>query len=402
MIGLVADGTFGRVIRHLRAGGPTLAGPISAQAPLKRARAGPEDGRPWGAPRLTVAPSPVSAQDWDAFAQACDASFWSSWGGAWMWQLKLHARFRLQRFDLLLTTPTGERRKIGQCAVGLGTRLRVVSDGLVVRPEYAHLWPAALESLLRHLGPGRYVYGSYWSLEPPRHQAILGLPDIRVVAVRRLVVESVDLPERGQWPDFLRRISRNVVRNARSFSQAHAERRFIDRHGAGCLMLLPAMIRLRARMYDRKNVAFSRTRAVVNYVLRSLLLRPYGSMRVTAVGRRLLAAAGTVAFGRSVFFLDGASASHPAGAGWDVLLHVIEDAHRSGRTRFLLGYTDVPEAFDGRAWESPVRYRRDCRAQGIETSLFAFDFAVEGGGDRTIPPILLERTDPFWTAEARR
>ena len=28
MIGLVADGTFGRVIRHLRAGGPTLAGPI--------------------------------------------------------------------------------------------------------------------------------------------------------------------------------------------------------------------------------------------------------------------------------------------------------------------------------------------------------------------------------------
>ncbi|WP_342152762.1 hypothetical protein [Methylorubrum sp. SB2] len=398
MIGTVADEAYGRVIRLLRAGGPPFA-----EAPLKPAaapaRAGPDDARP--PERLTVVPSTASAPEWDAFAQGCDASFWSSWGGAWMWQLKLHAVFRLRRFDLILTMPTGERRKIGQCAVGVGRRLRVVSDGLVLRPEHADLWPAAMEALLRHLGPGRTVYGSFWSLEPPRHAAITALPDIRVVAVRRLVVEAVDLRPAEPWPDFLRRISRNVVRNAKSFGQAHAGRRFIERHGARCLTLLPAMIGLRARMYDRKQVGFSRTRAVVNYALRGLLLRPYVAMRVSVVGRRPLAAAGTVAFGPSVAFLDGASASHPAGAGWDVLLRVMEDSHRAGRARFLLGYTDVPEDYAGPAWESPVRYRRDCRARGIETSLFAFDYAVAGGGDRTLPPILFERTDPCWTGEAR-
>jgi len=399
MFGMVADGAGGRVIRLRWTDDAASVGapPRPSAAP---ARAGPDDAVPRDAPCLTVAPSPASARDWDAFAEGCDASFWSSWGGAWMWQLKLHIWFRLRRFDLMLTTPKGERRKIGQCAVGVGTRLRVVSDGLVLQPEYAHLWPAAMEALLGHLGPGRTVYGSFWSLEPPRHRAILDLPDIRVVAVRRLVVEAIDLRPDEPWPDFLRRISRNVVRNAKSFGQAHADRLFITRHGAGCLSLLPAMIRLRGRMYDRKRLGFSRTRAVANHVLRSLLLRPYVSMRVTTVGRRRLAALGTVAFGSSVAFLDGASAPSPAGAGWDILLHTIEEAHRTRRARFLLGYTDVPEDYAAEVWESPVRYRRDCRARAVETSLFVFDYALDEADDRPLPPLLFERTDPCWTGTA--
>ena len=401
MSGTVAGATDERTNRLLRVGGgpAQTEGPPSPAAALTRAGP-PDDGRR-GAPRLTVAPSLASARCWDAFAQACDASFWSSRGGAWMWQFKLHARFRLRFFDLILTMPTGERCKIGQCAVGLGPRLRVIADGLTLKPDYADLWPVAMESLLGHLGPGRYVYGSFWSTEVPRHRAILRLPHTRVVAVRRLVVEAIDLKRAERWSDFLGRVSRNIVRNARGFHQAHADRRFIVRHGVGCLTLLPKAIRLRRRMYDRKRIAFSQTRAVVSYVMRSLLLRRYVLMRVTVAGRRVLASAGTVAFGESVSFLDGASAPTPAGAGWDVLLHAIEDAHRSGRTRFQLGYTDVTDEFDGGDWVSPVRYRRDCRARAIETSLFAFDFAVEGAGDRSIPPVLLERTDPCWTGEAR-
>ena len=83
--------------------------------------------------RVDVVPTTATRDQWDEFAQECGSSFWSARRGHRMWQWKFHARYRTRLLDILLVTRGGERYKVGQCAVGIGRRFRVFSDGLQLR-----------------------------------------------------------------------------------------------------------------------------------------------------------------------------------------------------------------------------------------------------------------------------
>ncbi|WP_187371456.1 hypothetical protein [Methylobacterium oryzihabitans] len=345
---------------------------------------------------VTVVPSAATPAEWDRFAQDCDASFWGASGGMRMWQLKLHGLFRLRRLDVVLARG-GERRKIGQCAVGVGLRLRVFSDGLQLRPGDAALWPAAMRAVIDALGPGRYVYGSFWSLEAPRERALAALPGVTLVAARPLAVEAVEFGRFATWDECLRAVSRNVVRNARKARAAEPPPVLHQRAGLRALGLLPALLRLRGSMYGRKAVPFSRARAAATYLLRcGLLGRRAGAALLCADGAPL-AAAGTVGFGRNLFYLDGGSSEVRPGAGWYLLLHLMQQwqaAHPGGR--FVMGYTDLAAEMPPDGWVSPVRYRQDCRVTATRTSIVAFDVGGPAPGG-AIPALLLDRTLPCWT-----
>ena len=103
--------------------------------------------------RVDVVPTTATRAQWDAFAQECGSSFWSARRGHRMWQWKFHARYRTRLLDILVTRG-GERHKVGQCAVGIGRRFRVFSDGLQLRRGYETVWRAAMAGVLAELGPG--------------------------------------------------------------------------------------------------------------------------------------------------------------------------------------------------------------------------------------------------------
>ncbi|WP_019904397.1 hypothetical protein [Methylobacterium sp. 77] len=343
---------------------------------------------------IKVVPFMGSTEDWERFAQACDASFWCAGGGMRMWQMKLHSLFHLRRFEVFAVRRGAGECKIGQCAVGIGPRIKAFSDGLHLLPAFAPLWPKAMKAVLDTLGPGRYVYGSFWSTEEPRERMLEAMTGVELVASRPLAVEAVDFARWPQWDDFLKTISKNVLRNARKSSVTEMP----ARSGAEAVLSLPVALGLRGTMYNRKSIAFSQSWAAAGYVLRCLMLHRHVSTTIAYGDRAPLATAGTVAFGRNVYYLDGGSREDCAGAGWALILHLLKSLHDAQpRGRFLLGYTDLAAGFSESEWTSPVRYRRDCRATATETSIVAFDVGGRKAGGAAIPELLLQRTIPCWT-----
>ena len=112
-------------------------------------------------------------------------------------------------------------------------------------------------------------------------------------------------------------------------------------------------------------------------------------------GRTPVAAISTVSFGGNLYYTAGGSSRALPGAGWALVMRVLQDHWRATPTgRFMLGYTDLVADFPEGQWISPVRYRQDCRVSAIRTSIVVFDFGLASSAQRPIPDLLLERTVP--------
>ena len=344
--------------------------------------------------RVDVVPTTATRAQWDAFAQECGSSFWSARRGHRMWQWKFHARYRTRLLDILVTRG-GERYKVGQCAVGIGRRFRVFSDGIQLRRGYETVWQAAMAGVLAELGPGRYVYGSFWSTEPPREAGLAGLHCVETVMSRPLAVEVVELGRWPCWEAYAKAVSKNIIRNIRKASAHTPGLAHSVRNGVRSLGHIPLLLPLRASMYARKSVWFSGTRAFGNYVLRLVSLRRYVATHVAWSGRTPVAAISTVSFGGNLYYTDGGSSRALPGGGWTLVMRVLEDHWRATPTgRFMLGYSDLVADFPEGQWVSPVRYRQDCRVSAIRTSIVVFDYRLAGSAPRPIPNLLFERTVP--------
>ena len=352
--------------------------------------------------RVDVVPTTATRGQWDAFAQECGSSFWSARRGHRMWQWKFHARYRTRLLDILVTRG-GERYKVGQCAVGIGRRFRVFSDGLQLRRGYETVWPSAMAGVLAELGPGRYVYGSFWSTEPPREAALAGLHCVETVMSRPLAVEVVELGRWPCWDAYAKAVSKNIIRNIRKASAQNPGLAHSVRNGLQSLGHIPLLLPLRASMYARKSIWFSGTRAFGNYVLRVLSLRRYVATHVAWSGRTPVAAISTVSFGGNLYYTDGGSSRALPGGGWTLVMRVLENHWRATPTgRFMLGYTDLVADFPEGRWISPVPYRQDCRVSAIRTSIVVFDYALASSAPRPVPNLLLERTVPAFEGIAEQ
>jgi hypothetical protein len=280
----------------------------------------------------------------------------------------LHRLYRLEVFDV-----EGDReRKIAQCAIGVGRHWRVFADSLQIDPQDHARWAEVMTAVVEHCGPGRYVYGSEWSLEPSRELALLGVRDVSLLEVYRTNLQVVDFRDWPAWENYYRSLSKNVRRNVAKSEKASPSSPILTGGGLKIALRLHA---IRYATYRRKSLSKGFGMRVIRSLLRSAALKGFYEFAIVRSHRITLAAYGGVRFGANTFFLEGGSAASNQGASWRLLTWVMERAWRDseGQGVFVLGSDDGSQA-GSKAWEGLARSRTACRAKPLPISIIRFSF----------------------------
>ena len=328
-----------------------------------------------GRGRVWVRASTTSAAEWDAFAQRCGASFRCSYRGAAAWQWEANGWHRLLRLELF-DGPGAAGRKVGQCAVGLGRRRHAFADGLQLLPVHGDLWADGLSAVVAHVGPGDYVYGSEWSLEPPRQFTLDLLAGVTVGHVRPACLQVIDFARWDTWESYATAVSANVRRNVRRAAEDVAGLAVVDGVGPKTGRLYLNALALRRAMFRRKGVARPIIPSAARSVGRLLSMRTHTRVSYLLRGGRLASYYVGIHYGGTFCYLEGASAADAGGAGWYLLMATIRRAYEQsgGRGRFVMGSDNDPGPGDD-AWEGLRRSRRQCRAEAVPTSVVEFTYA---------------------------
>jgi hypothetical protein len=313
-----------------------------------------------------------SGRDWDAFALRCDASTRGLHGWIKLWPIRSHILSRTVRYSIF-HQQAGVRTKIGQCAVHIEQHRRVFADGLQLLPEYQGAWAACMRVVLSKLGPGRYVYGSYWSLEPPREKELPALAGITIIGVEKYINEGVDFSRWRSWEQYEQSISSNIHRNIGKARQKHGKTILDIRWGFDALALTPHLVYCRIKMLRRKSAPTDVVRTLANHALRSFFIPEYAFSAILRTSERVLATFGGAEVGQKVYYFDGGTVE-PDGTGWLLKMSLMKNFYsRHPDGRFMMGYAHQCDNQE-HSWESPCRYRRDARVSGFPTSMVTFTF----------------------------
>jgi hypothetical protein len=317
-------------------------------------------------------PLQLRAKAWNGFAEACGSSMRSTYGHMLAWTAKALGSRKLRLFEVYAET-AGERTKIGQCAIGAARGPRhIFLDRLQLLPEHAHLWQAAMTQVLSRSGPGQYEYGWPLNLEPARENTLAAIPGVTVGEVRPLVVQAVDFQRWASWDDYYRDISENSRRNAKAAEKKFADLRIETRTGLDSIRTVPALIRLRGALSDRKGLDINAGMAAVGYCATIVSCSRYMSTSVTKAGGRELSCYYGAEFGGNIFYLEGASAPNNGGAAWHLLIAVLRDAYeRLPKGKFIMGYIDYALHDEDKS-SGLLRSRQACRVTDYDTSIVKF------------------------------
>ena len=321
---------------------------------------------------ITLQQSTCSSQEWDSFAQQCGTSFLCAYNALKIWQLNHQFYARVRTYDILLSE-YGSLKKIGQFAISSGYKLRVFTDSIQLLPEYQPLWQRIMTSILAELGPGVYRYGSDWSLEPPREQALEAIPGVKIEAVKPITVDAVDFSRWPTWDDYLQAISTNIRRNVARSKKTYTDLFVRVRRGVGALIDGPILLRLRAGMYRRKNVHFSSVSIISRYVIRMIALRRYAVVAVASTKSQALAGCSGIDFGDHTYYIEGGCRTPNNGAAWHLLLCMLRRTYgRTGSTgKFVMGC-------GGESSTGLARSRQQCRVTSHPTSIVFFRMVGHG------------------------
>lgn len=320
---------------------------------------------------------------WDAFAHRHRASLRLTTAHLSAWALKHALRWRVRLY--VVTDPDGVRVAQGAVA-SRGTR-RVFLDRLVTREDAGDgasgvgLWRRSMEAILREIGPCEVAYGWELSMEPPREDTLALMAGVEVIGVRPLIVEAVDFSAWASWEDYWRSVSTNVRRNVKKAENDIPGLSLDVRTGWSCLGHVATIVRLRSRMYRRKELAFRPLPALVSAAAGVL----FGGRHVlTAVVRSdegPLAAFNGADFAGTTYYTEGGSEASPHGAAWYLVTEMARrayTAHPDGR--FLMGYVE-PAIHDEAVGGGLLRSRRSMRVSAYPTSVVSFRWAEPTGGE---------------------
>jgi hypothetical protein len=315
----------------------------------------------------------TSRSEWDAFALKCNASHRGLHGWMKFWQIGNLILFRTIRYSIFHQS-AGGRTRIGQCAVGLGLRQKVFADGLQLLPEYQNTWAACMQAVLNKLGPGRYVYGSDWSLEPPREGELSTLAGVAVISVNRHMVEAVDFARWGSWEEYERSVSLNVRRDIKKVQSRYKRFKLEVKRGIEALAYIPQVAYSRSKMLRRKSMPIDLASILKNHAMRSLLMTEYAFSAVLHGDGQVLATFGGSEIGGQVQYFDGGSTQND-GSGWLLMMSLMQDFYRRHPNgRFVMGSSHLDDN-QINEWNSSFRYRRDARVSGFPTSVVTFEFS---------------------------
>lgn len=350
-----------------------------AELPEKTERSGSRSSASHASPasQIRVDDSTSDRPAWDAFAQACDASFRCAHQAARIWQFEHHVFFRTSFLDIHLAQEEGSR-KIGQCAIGIGHRKRTFADALQLLPEYRHLWQDAMRAVLSRSGPGLYTYGSEWTLDPCRGEDLARIDGVSVKDVHTLDVQAIDFSAWPTWDAYYRAISTNAKRNAQKLERSSAALHVRMDHSWGVLPSFVPLQLSRYRLFKRKSVAASLPRLIGRSGLRLVATHTYSRLAKLTADDANLAFYLDIPFGRNTFFLEAAPAGNFEGASAYLLRAMINDsyARSGGRGRFVMGPDDHGQ-HGTPVWEGLKRSREQWRATAHPTSVSVFSYASD-------------------------
>jgi hypothetical protein len=307
---------------------------------------------------------------WDAFAQRCEASYQCSQG--YIAPKRLTHKLRI--FELFF----GDH-KIGQCAVGeprIGKgRPRIFLDSIqLVSSECS--WAAAMQAVLRTLGPGRYCYGSLLSPEAARDDDLQTIHGIKIINSEFYRVQAVDFSKWPDWDSYHRQISTNARRNATRAHKSDANMRIEETIGhLPSIRNLFRMLAMRRNVYRRKHVSLEFVGWSVQLLRRLVLLRRYITVWWVIFGGHYTSFAVGLQFGDRLYYTDGASLEDNGGSAWYLLIELLrkaKEAHPAGK--FVMGFDPVVPWTDAAGWQNVLRQRQQCRVSASLTSVVVFDY----------------------------
>lgn len=312
----------------------------------------------------------ISPQIWDSCAKQCNASFRCSYAATAAWRFD-HSFMpaRLRYFDLY-SEDSGS--KIGQCAIARGRQQTIFLDGLQLLPEHEELWQPAMEALLSVLGPGRYRYGSRWSMEKARDLDFTKIRDVTVERAKPIIVQAVDFSHWNSWDDYYRQVSNNARRSAKKAVVRHPDLQLKVRRGLSTLFDSPSLTMLQRAVARRKQISASFLRMAARFLFRTITMHKYAVTAVVTAEGRTLAAFSGIEFGENTYYLSGGSEAEIGGAAWHLMLALIRETHdrTHGSGKFLMG--SVEENSPG--WISLARSREQCRVVDFPTSIVTFTY----------------------------
>jgi hypothetical protein len=298
-------------------------------------------------------------------------------------------RFRLRIFEIYSDEPDC---KIGQCAVAVSAKRTFFVDGIQLRPGYEAYWGPVMTALLAKLGPGRYRYGSQWSIEPARDRSLKNINGVTVEEVEPLIVQAIDFSRWKSWDDYFGQVSRNARQNARRACRQYPKLSVKVHRGLPTLLDTPIVTGLQFLTAMRKNTKASLAIILARFLFRSIALRQYTMTAVASNGGRPLAAVSGVEFGHNTYYLTGGSQPKNGGAAWHLLLAVIREAYNRtlGCGKFLMGPVRKYE----RGWDNLARSREQCRITEFPTSIVTFSYRCSADNShradlrRTLRPVI--------------
>lgn len=278
--------------------------------------------------------------------------------------------FRLRLFEFYGGELGG---KFGQCALAVSAKKSVFIDGLQLAPGHENAWQASMTALLAKLGPGRYRYGSTWSIEAARVEELRQLQEVAVETVEPHIIQAVDFSRWNSWDDYIRSVSNNARRNAKKALSRFPSLQVRVKRGLATLREASAITNLHSRTIVRKSFKVARPLIVAQFIARTLVMRKYTMTAIASDAGTDLAAISGVEFGAHTYYLTGGSVPDNGGSAWHLMLQVIRQAYdRTGGTgKFLMGPVRQLDA----GWEDLAQSRAQCRVTEFPSSIVTFSYS---------------------------
>ncbi len=359
---------------HVAKRGPT----VGASRPFSSENADRLNVPPVLAPSFTAverSPLAVNPRSWDRFAESCGASLRSSHAHMMAWTIKNLGFYRLRLFEVYVGSG-GDGRKIGQCAIGaarVGPNA-IFIDRLQLLPEHEASWRLAMEAILTKAGGGQYDYGWVLSLEAPREAELAQIAGVEMDEVRPLVVHAVDFAQWSNWDAYYSAISENSRRNAKSALKNFKTVEVKTRSGIGAVRFVPAIMRLRSGISERKGLDIKESGAAIGYAATILSCPRYMTASVVSGDGMNLACFYGAEFGQNTYYLEGGSAQKNGGTAWHLLIAMLRRTYeRTPTGKLIMGYVDY-STHDEEKSAGLLRSRQACRVSDYATSTLKFRY----------------------------
>lgn len=332
---------------------------------------------------IVISPFCGNEQEWDQFAQNCNASFQCGYRAAKIWKMRFCLFSHLKRVEIF-SRSSDRLIKIGQCAVYISFRLIKFADCLQLIADYRVLWQDVMHALIENFGSGYYSYGSSWNIEPTREADLINIKGVSIRDISRFNIYYIEFSKWATWDKYYQSTSGNIRRNIKNANKYYPKSKFYIIEGFNLSSIFNIAIG-RSKLFMRKGLYQGIVKFLLNIIMFSFIdiirIRIFNYRQFFAFAEERSATLSGycgIDFGLSHYYLSGFTEQHNHGLGWKLLYKLIQRAweRSDGRGRFVMGSDDYRWQ-DEKSWQGLLRSRQQCGASPYPTSMIKFRYKAE-------------------------